>query len=139
VTFKTTTKIFCLLPYFWMLYLHHFLKTKNHKEVTKVTKQKELRFSCYFCLNIEGSGSVLRTNGSGSRRPKNIRLLRIRIRNTVSQESRFTQPYQQIFGSECTHDMKNNTYGYLWGSPRSGSGSTVMTKTKEKNFTDPDP
>jgi hypothetical protein len=32
----------------------------------------------YFCLMIEGS--VHRTNGSGSGRPKNIRIIRIRIR-----------------------------------------------------------
>jgi hypothetical protein len=35
-------------------------------------------FSYYFCLMIEGSGSVLVTNGSG--RPENIRILRIRMR-----------------------------------------------------------
>jgi hypothetical protein len=32
---------------------------------------------------IKGFGSVNQTNGSGSSRPKNIRILRIRIRNTV--------------------------------------------------------
>jgi hypothetical protein len=40
-----------------------------------------------FCLMIEesGSGSIRLTNGSGSRRPKNIRILQIRIwiRNTA--------------------------------------------------------
>ncbi len=36
-------------------------------------------FSYYFCLMIEGSGSIPLTNGSGSRRPKNMW---IRIRNT---------------------------------------------------------
>ncbi len=30
--------------------------------------------SYYFCLMIEGSGSIPLTNGSGSRRPKNIRI-----------------------------------------------------------------
>jgi hypothetical protein len=40
-------------------------------------------FPSYFCLMIEGSGAgpVPLTNGSGSRRPKNIR---IRIRNTAA-------------------------------------------------------
>jgi hypothetical protein len=37
-------------------------------------------FSFYFCFMIEGSGSVPLTNGSGW--PKNIRIRRIRIRNT---------------------------------------------------------
>ncbi len=41
-------------------------------------------FFDYFCLMIEGSGSVSLTNGSGSGRPKDIWILwiRIRIRNT---------------------------------------------------------
>ncbi len=57
-------KFFCLLLFEGTL--HHFTKIKS--------------FSYYFCLMIEGSGSVPLTNGSGSRRPKNIR---IRIRNTA--------------------------------------------------------
>jgi hypothetical protein len=40
-------------------------------------------FSYLFCLMIEGSGSVYLTNGSGSGRPENIWILRIRLRNTV--------------------------------------------------------
>jgi hypothetical protein len=58
------------------LHLNHFLKIKIHKEVTK---QWELRFSLLFLLEKDpepdfGSGSVPRTNGTGSgcRRPKNI-------------------------------------------------------------------
>ncbi len=38
-------------------------------------------FSYYFCLIIEGSGSVPLTNGSGSRRPKNTRILLVQIPN----------------------------------------------------------
>jgi hypothetical protein len=34
---------------------------------------------------IEGSESVLLTNGPGSGRPKNLRILQIRIRNTSIQ------------------------------------------------------
>jgi hypothetical protein len=49
---------------------------KSHKEVTK---QKESRFFLLFLLDDGRSRSVLLTNGSGSGRPKNIR---IRIRNT---------------------------------------------------------
>ncbi len=60
---------------------------KSHKEVTK---QKKSRVFLPFFLDDEGSGSVLVTNGSrcGSRRPKNIRILRIlriRIPNAVLQ------------------------------------------------------
>ncbi len=60
--------------YFLKLHLHYFSTIKIHKEVTE---QWELRFSYYFCLIIVGSGagSVPRTTSSGSRRPKNIRLL----------------------------------------------------------------
>ncbi len=52
--------------------------TPNHKEPRR-------SISYYFCLMIEGSGSgsVALTNGSGSRRPKNIWIRRIRIRNTA--------------------------------------------------------
>jgi hypothetical protein len=39
-------------------------------------------FPYYFCLMIEGSGSIPLTNGSGSGRLKSIRIRRIRIGNT---------------------------------------------------------
>jgi len=57
--------------YFFKVHLHHFSKIKSHKEVTK---SRNKVFSYYFCLMIEGSGSVPRTNGSGSgsRKPKTI-------------------------------------------------------------------
>jgi hypothetical protein len=46
-------------------------------------------FSYYFCMVMEGSGSVPLTNGSGfgSGMPKNIRILRIliQIRDTASE------------------------------------------------------
>ncbi len=61
------------------VHLHHFSKIKIQKEVTKHYKSG---FSSYFCLMIEGSGSVLLTSGSGAKRPKNIWIRRIRIRNT---------------------------------------------------------
>ncbi len=50
----------------------------------KSQNSRNLGFSCYICLLIEGSGSgsIFLTNGSGSRRPKNIRIRRIRIRKT---------------------------------------------------------
>ncbi len=50
----------------------------------KAQNSRNQGFSYYFCLVIEwaGSGSISLTNGagSGSRRPKNIRIRRIRIR-----------------------------------------------------------
>ncbi len=61
---------------------------KSHKAVTKY---KQSRFFLVFLLDdggsAAGSRSILVTNGSGcgSRRPKNIRILRIRIPNTVLQ------------------------------------------------------
>ncbi len=69
---------------------------KSHKKVTK----RNQGFTYYFCLMLEGSGfgagSVPRINGSGSgsRRPKNIR-----IRNT----SEFLTIYWSIEGTsyEC--------------------------------------
>jgi hypothetical protein len=49
--------------------------------IKKSQNSRNQGFSYYFCLVIEGSGAgtVPLTNGSGSRRPKNIRILRIRI------------------------------------------------------------
>jgi hypothetical protein len=56
--------------YFLKVHLHHFSKIISQKEVTKLL---ESRFFLLFWLMIEGSGS---------RRSKNIRNPRIRIRNT---------------------------------------------------------
>ncbi len=61
-------KNFCSLLF--KVHLHHSSQIKGHKEVT--TQQKS-RFSYYFCLMM---------GGSGSRRSKNLRTLRIWIRNT---------------------------------------------------------
>jgi hypothetical protein len=64
--------------YFLKVKSHHFSKIKSHNK--KSQKSRNQSFSYYFCLMIEGSGSGPLTNGSGSRRPENIR---IRIRNTA--------------------------------------------------------
>ncbi len=64
--------------YFLKMHLHHSSNIKSHA----VTKEHKARFSYYFkyfYLMIEGSGAVPLANGSGSGRPKN---LRIRILNT---------------------------------------------------------
>jgi hypothetical protein len=77
-------KFFCLF-YFLNVHLHHFSKIKSHKRSHKTVGINV--FSYYFCLMIEGSKSwfvsVSLTNGFGSGRPKNIWILRIRIRNTA--------------------------------------------------------
>jgi hypothetical protein len=77
VTFKTPTennfcnKFLCLLL---------FKDIKCHKEGTK-HEPVEIKFFLLFCLVMEESGSVPLTNGSGSRRAKNVR---IRVRNTAA-------------------------------------------------------
>ncbi len=83
---EANKKLSFLAYYFLKVHLHHFSMIKSHKEVTKQYGRNQ-RFSYYFCLMIEGGsgyGSVSLTNGSGcgSGRPKNIWILRIRIRNT---------------------------------------------------------
>jgi hypothetical protein len=59
---------------------------KSRKEVSYKTVGINTGIFYYFFLMIEGSGSgpgsVSLTNGSGYERPKNIWILRIRIRNT---------------------------------------------------------
>ncbi len=90
---KKNLKMFCLL--LLKVHLHHFSKMLITFEGTftsffKDKKSQNCRnqcFSYYICLLIEGSGSgsISLTNGSGcgSGRPKNIWMLRIRIRNTA--------------------------------------------------------
>jgi hypothetical protein len=67
-----------------------FFKDKKSKRSHKAGNQG---FSYYFCLVTEGSGSgsVPLTNGSGSRRLKNIRIRRIRICNTGERYRRKTE------------------------------------------------
>jgi hypothetical protein len=65
--------------YFFKVNLHHFSKIKSQKESQNSRNQG---FCYYFCMMIEGSGSIPLTNGSGSGRPKNMWIRWIRIRNT---------------------------------------------------------
>jgi hypothetical protein len=62
---------------YYFLHLPHFSNIKSQKK----SQNSRNRVSYYFCLTIEGcgSGSIPLTNGSESRRPKNMW---IRIRNT---------------------------------------------------------
>ncbi len=57
--------------YFLKLHLRHFSKIKVTKEITTLYGRNQ-GFSYYFCLMVEGSGSVSvpRTNRSGSGRQK---------------------------------------------------------------------
>ncbi len=64
--------------YFLKVHLHHFPKIKSQKESQNSRNQG---FSYYFCMMIEGSGSIPLTSGSG--RPKNMWIRWIRIRNTA--------------------------------------------------------
>ncbi len=65
-------------------HLYIYIIFQSHKKITKQYPEIKVFLSYYFCLMMEGPGSGLVTNGSecGSRRPKNIRILRIRIPNT---------------------------------------------------------
>ncbi len=80
---KTNSFLIFSAYYFLKVHLHYFSKIKSQKESQNSRNQG---FSYYFCMMIEGSGSIPLTNGSGpgSGRPKNmwIRWIRIRIRNT---------------------------------------------------------
>ncbi len=69
------------------VHLHNFSKIKSQE----VKNSRNQGFPYYFCMTTEGSGSVPLTNGSGSRRPKNIRIRRIciRIRNAAFKASLF--------------------------------------------------
>jgi len=61
----------------------------------KSQNSRNLCFSYYFCLMIEGtvSGTVSLTNGSGSGSPKNIWILWIRIRIWIRNTALFHQNY----------------------------------------------
>ncbi len=65
--------------YFLKVHLHYFSKIKVKKS------HKIVGFSYYFCMMIEGSGSIPLTSGSESGRPKNtwIRWIRNTAWNSV--------------------------------------------------------
>jgi hypothetical protein len=73
---KKMSKFFCLLL-FEGTFTSFFKDKKSERNHKTVPRNQSISY--YFCLMIEGSGSgfVPLTTGSGSRRPKNIR-----IRNT---------------------------------------------------------
>ncbi len=73
---------FCFLLFEGTFAIHHFSKIKKIKK--KSLNSRNQGFSYYFSMMIEGSRSVPLTSRSWSRRPKNIWIWRIRIRNTAS-------------------------------------------------------
>jgi hypothetical protein len=73
---KNITSVFA-----YFIFKLTFTSFFKDKVIKKSQNSRNQGFSYYFCLVIEGAGSVPRTNGSGSGRPKNIRI-RLRIRNT---------------------------------------------------------
>ncbi len=82
--FSAFCNFFCFLQFFllisfWRYNLHHFSKIRRQKESQN---SKNQGFSYYFCMMIEGSGSIPLTSGSGSGRPKNM-WIRIRIRHWI--------------------------------------------------------
>ncbi len=64
------------------LFNYIILQRISHKEVQK--RVDKISFY-YFCLTMEGSGSVPLTNGSGPGGPKKSRILWILIRNTAGK------------------------------------------------------
>ncbi len=79
---KNSLLISVFANYYLNVYIYITWKIKKAQEVIKLKKS---RFSYYFCLMIEGSGSgsVPLTNRSGSEswRPKNLRIIRPRFIN----------------------------------------------------------
>ncbi len=75
LTFKMTTTAF----YFLKVNLHHFSKRKNNKKESQNSRNQGSSF--FFCIMIKESGSIPLNNGSGSRRPKNIRIRKTGIQD----------------------------------------------------------
>jgi hypothetical protein len=67
-----------------------------------------------------GAGSVLVTNGPWSRRPKNIRILQIRIRMGIRNTSTFTSFFKHKKSwSHKTEEIKDflNIFAWWWKDP----------------------
>ncbi len=123
LTFKTPTKNFLKkfsAFYFLKVHLHHFSKIKKSKRSHKI----KVFLIRYFCLLIEGSGSIPLTNRSrsGSRTPKNMWIWWIRIRNTAFTFLHFTTVH---FGSSSV------------AGP--GPGAFLPLNTLTRKGKDPDP
>jgi hypothetical protein len=124
--------------YVLRLHLHDCSKIKVAKK-----SYLESRFSYYFCLMIEGSGSRTKcgavceavslsiVSGSGVGRPKN---LRIRIRNTEEQPVKIAENHQRT-------DRKKQCCGSMtfWCGSGSGSADPCRWLMDPDPNADPDP
>ncbi len=100
--------IFFLSAYYFLkVHLHHLLKIKSQKESQNSRNQG---FSYHFCMMIEGSGSrsITLTDGSGSGRPKNMRIRWNRIRNTDLNWSEQTEFRARITSRKVYNTLKIN-------------------------------
>jgi hypothetical protein len=93
---------------FLKVYLHHFSKIKVIK---KSQYSRNQCFSYYFCLLMEGSGSISLTNGSGfgSARPKNI---------WISCSDPDPQHWRKDYISPPCADHPWGTWQGCWGRPQ---------------------
>jgi hypothetical protein len=94
---KTNKKKILLITFWRFLHLHHFSKIKSQKESQN---SRNPGFSYYFCLRIEGSGSIPLTNGSGSVRAKNMWIRWIRIRNTACISASVLRGIRRYFSGD---------------------------------------
>ncbi len=97
---KTIFLTVFLLITFWRYPGYIYIIFHRQKVKKKSQSRSNQGFTYFFYLVIEGSGSVSLTNGSrsGSRRAKNIRIRRIRIRNTGDNDYIFSQAgFKNIF------------------------------------------
>jgi hypothetical protein len=114
---KKKIRFFCLL-----LFEGTFTSFSKIKSQKKSQSSRNQVFSYYFCLVLEGSGSGV---GSGSRRPKNMWIRWIRIRNTGSASP------QQTFRRE--------SWGCWPACPAAApswqcSAALVQTKKRHQNY-----
>ncbi len=118
VTFKTSTKNYyfflkCFLAYNFNYFFTSFFKDKSH---TEVTKQKESMFFLLILLDD-------RRNRTGTGRPKNIWILRIRIRNTAGEGWILRGPSSSFFW------LPQNLSDHMDRQAR--TGDTVLVKSRE--------
>ncbi len=101
-----------------------FFKDKSQKESQNSRIQD---FSSYFCMMIEGSGSIPLINGSGSGRPKNmwIRWIRIQIRIRIQN----TASLLDSLGQEAGHsDTVAGYFNHFSARLTRSGGSTLREK-----------